>query len=156
MKVVAKLCRLEPDEYAAEDVEDNEAHKLSGSDTGTLGECIVDVAHGWPDGAEADVHHLPTDNGLDTIPNDGEQDPVEDRKIGSPHSPDAPRHDGIADVRLSTGVGVENGETGSKKVTDQDGDNRLPPGHTGGEKGRSGLVGTDVHVDEEPELNVLQ
>lgn len=78
---------------------------------------------------------------------------VRRRRLLTPHTA---RDDWISEMASSTREGVEHGEAAGEEVSDQDGDESLPPRQPGGNHGRPSLVRADVHVDEEPQLGVLQ
>lgn len=86
MEVVTELSRSKPDENAAEEIEQEVSQKLCRRDPlgdgNRVGNALVEID---PDGAQADVYHLPSDDGLHTVPSDRCQDSVEDREICSPH-----------------------------------------------------------------------
>lgn len=84
MKVKTELVWLEPNKDTADDVEDKVTHKLCAGDAYIFGECIWDTpVEGWPDGTEADEDHLTANDGLDTIPDEREEDSVQDGKVGT-------------------------------------------------------------------------
>lgn len=69
---------------------------------------------------------------------------------GCIHTPDTPADDWKADVTLSTGHRVENGESASQGVADEDDNDGLPVCHSGGQQRRTSLVGRHVQIDKEP------
>lgn len=71
MEVWPELLRPEPDEYAAEQVEEHISDKLCSRDTDTHGQGVGDsCVQIHPDRAEANVYHLASDDCLDAIPSD--------------------------------------------------------------------------------------
>lgn len=87
VKVRAQLSRPEPDENGAEEVEEHVSHELRRGDTDTLwqgvGDSLIEVQ---PDRPKANVYHLSSNDGLDTVPSDGRQDTIEDWEICTPHA----------------------------------------------------------------------
>ncbi len=92
-----------------------------------VGDAVLEVG---PDGQEAYVDAFAANPSLNSIPDEAEEDAVEDDELAAVEAPGIAISDWESNVIECAGSGVEDDEDSSKQGSDDDSDDGLPPDQT--------------------------